>query len=139
MGKIFANIEVINYDDKVLAKNNIIKQEAIRKLMLNILVDIGAYNLALNQKIANQIGLEKIGEQTFKLANGEEQIFDIVGPVDIKFENRETTCRAVLLPEDTEPLLGQIPLEDMDIVLLPKEEKMIVNPESPYMARKDLK
>lgn len=139
MGKIFADIEISNYDDKVLAKNNYIDASAIRKFNLNILVDTGAYNLALNQKICNQLGLEKLGEQAFVLANGDEQIFDIVGPVDIKFENRETTCRAVMLPGDTEPLLGQIPLEDMDIILLPKLEKMIVNPESPYLARKDLK
>ncbi len=139
MGKIFASIELSNYDDKVLAKNKYIEPSAIRKFNLNILVDTGAYNLAINQRIANQLGLDKIGEQAFVLADGQEQIFNIVGPVDLKFENRETTCRAVLLPGDAEPLLGQIPLEDMDIILLPKLEKMIVNPESPYLARKDLK
>ncbi len=139
MGKIFAQIELTNYDDKVLAKNKYIDTSSIRKYNINILVDTGAYNLAINQKIANQLGLDKIGEQAFVLADGQEQIFDIVGPVDIKFENRETTCRAVLLPGDADPLLGQIPIEDMDVILLPKLEKMIVNPESPYLARKDLK
>jgi clan AA aspartic protease len=108
-------------------------------MSLNILVETGAYNLAINERIANQLGLVKLKEQSFILSDGTEQIFDVVGPVDIVFENRETTTRAVLLPGNADPLLGQIPLEDMDIVLLPKEEKMIVNPLSPYMAGKDLK
>jgi clan AA aspartic protease len=139
MGKIFADIKLINGDDSALVRRKKLDQSELRSMNISILVDTGAYNLAVNERIANQLGLSKLGEQTFKLADGSEQVFDIVGPVDIVFENRETTCRAVLLPGNTEPLLGQIPLEDMDVVLLPKEEKMIVNPESPYMARKDLK
>ncbi len=139
MGKIFADITLINTKDKFRVEENLIKEDQIRSLEINILVDTGAYNLAINERIANQLGLSKLKEQAFILADGSEQLFDIVGPVDIVFENRETTCRAVLLPGNAEPLLGQIPLEDMDVVLLPKEERMIVNPESPYIARKDLK
>jgi clan AA aspartic protease len=139
MGKIFAEIQLINSRDVMKADENMISKSNIRSMTLNILVDTGAYNLAVNERIANQLGLVKLKEQSFIIADRTEQIFDIVGPVDIVFENRETTTRAVLLPGNAEPLLGQIPLEDMDIVLLPKEEKMIVNPLSPYMARKDLK
>jgi clan AA aspartic protease len=139
MGKIFADITIQNSDDSALVRRGYIQPSEIRSLPLSILVDTGAYNLAINQRIFNQLGLTKLGEQTFILADGSEQIYDIVGPVDIKFENRETTTRAVLLPGNAEPLIGQIPLEDMDVILLPKEERMIVNPESPYLARKDLK
>lgn len=139
MVKIFANITLINTRDIIIADEGFIDKSKIRAMNLNILVDTGAYNLAVNEQIANQLGLVKLTEQAFTLVDGTEQIFDIVGPVDIVFENRETTCRAVLLPGDTEPLLGQIPLEDMDVILLPLEEKMIVNPKSPYMARKGLR
>jgi clan AA aspartic protease len=139
MGKIFANITLINTRDIIIADEGFIDESKIRAMNLNILVDTGAYNLAVNEQIANQLGLVKLTKQAFTLVDGTEQILDIVGPVDIVFENRETTCRAVLLPGDTEPLLGQIPLEDMDVILLPLEEKMIVNPKSPYMARKELR
>jgi clan AA aspartic protease len=139
MGKIFAKIVITNSRDTFKYDDGLISKEDVRSMSLNILVDTGAYNLALNERIATQLGLKKMGEQTFILADGSEQLYDIVGPVEIKFENRETTTRAVLLPGNVEPLLGQIPLEDMDVILLPKEEKMIVNPMSPYIARKDLK
>jgi len=130
---------LINTRDIIIADEGFIDKSKIRAMNLNILDDRGAYNLTVNKQIANQLGLVKLTEQAFTLADDTEQIIDIVGPVDIVFENRETTCRAVLLPGDTEPLLGQIPLEDMDVILLPLEEKMIVNPKSPYMARKELR
>ncbi len=139
MGKIFADITISNSDDKALIRRNKMDKLDLRTMNINILVDTGAYNLALNERIANQLGLAKLGKQTFLLADGSEISLDIVGPVDIKFENRETTCRAVLLKGDTEPLLGQIPIEDLDVVLLPREEKMIVNPKSPFIARKELR
>lgn len=139
MGKIYATIRLINTRDVVLADAKAMDKAAIRSLELSILVNSGAYNLAINETIKEQLGLPIIDEQVFELANGQQEKYPIVGPVDIQFENRATTTRAVLLPGDNEPLLGQIPLEDMDVVLLPREEKMIVNPKTPLIARKELK
>ena len=68
-----------------------------------------------------------------------KKIFEIVAPVDIRFENRQTTVKAVVLPGDTEPLLGAIPMEDMDVMIDPRSEKLRVNQSSPYMAKKSLK
>ena len=58
---------------------------------------------------------------------------------DIRFKNRSTTCRAVVFPKDTEVLLGAIPMEDMDVLIDPKQEQLIVNPANPYIARKSMK
>jgi clan AA aspartic protease len=138
MGKIFAKIELINTRDVILSDAGQLPKASIRKMEVNILVDSGAYNLAINETIKEQLGLPIIDEQIFQLANGQQEKYPIVGPIDLRFENRATTTRAVLLPGDAEPLLGQIPLEDMDVVLLPREERMIVNPDTPLIARKDL-
>ena len=138
MGKIFAKIELINTRDVILSDAGQLPKASIRKMEVNILVDSGAYNLAINETIKEQLALPIIDEQIFQLANGQQEKYPIVGPIDLRFENRATTTRAVLLPGDAAPLLGQIPLEDMDVVLLPREERMIVNPDTPLIARKDL-
>jgi len=52
---------------------------------------------------------------------------------------KQTTVRAVVLPGDTEPLLGAIPMEDIDVMIDPRSEKLRVNQSSPYMAKKSLK
>ena len=73
------------------------------------------------------------------MADGRIIECDIVGPVDIKFKNRETTCRAIILPGEVEPLLGVIPLEDMDVVINPRNNELMVNPDHPYYAQVKVK
>ncbi len=67
-----------------------------------------------------------------------ESIF-VVSSVELRFKNRQTTCRAMILPGDSEPLLGAIPLEDMDELIHPLRQELIVNPEHPYFAQMKMK
>jgi hypothetical protein len=55
----------------------------------------------------------------------------VVGPIEIKFKNRNFLGSAILLPGDAEPLLGLLPLEGMDVLIDPLREELIVNPEHP--------
>jgi clan AA aspartic protease len=116
MGKIYADIELISNDDLTLERKGYLQKNQVRRMTVNMLVDSGAYNLAINENIKAQLGLEKLDEQMFELADGTLQKFEVVGPVEVRFKNRQTTARAVVLPGNTEPLLGQIPMEDMDVV-----------------------
>ena len=45
----------------------------------------------------------------------------------------------MVLPGDSEVLLGAVPLEELDVVILPGEQKLAVNPASPDIAKKSLK
>ena len=94
--------------------------------------------LTLPEHLVNQMGLRRVDKQEAELADGTVKLLDIVGPVDVQFENRSTTVRAMVIPTG-EPLLGSIPMEDMDLVLYPKEQKLAVNPANPYIAKKSLK
>ena len=46
---------------------------------------------------------------------------------------------AIVFPGNVEPLLGAIPMEDLDVIIDVKQQRLIVNPESPYIARKHVK
>jgi hypothetical protein len=59
--------------------------------------------------------------------------------VEVRFKNRQTTCRAMVLPDDSEPLLGAIPLEDMDVLIHPQRQELIMHPDHPYFAQMKLK
>ncbi len=139
MGLIYAKIQLINSGDVYLAQKGYLKTEDIKKLEVEALVDSGAYMLAINEGIKIQLDLPKIDEQVAELADGSQQKLEIVGPVEVHFENRSTSCRAVVLPGDAEVLLGSIPMEDLDVLIHPKQQKLIVNPENPYFAKKSLK
>lgn len=49
--------------------------------------------------------------------------------MEIDFENRTYVTEAVVL--GNEPLLGVIPLEAMDLLIDPRQQKLVVNPLHP--------
>lgn len=139
MGLINARITISNSLDEGLAKRGDLAPEKVRYIETDALVDSGAYMLCINENKRKQLGLQKVDEMLAESANGKLETVDVVGPVEVKFENRSTSCRAAVLPGESEALLGSIPMEDMDVVILPKEGKMVVNPETPYIAKKKIK
>ena len=139
MGLIYAEIELISTDDLGLANRGYISGDMVKRQIVNALVDTGSYTLSINEHIMKQLDLRVLDTHEVELADGTLQMVDIVGPIDIRFKNRSTTCRAVVFPKDTEVLLGAIPMEDMDVLIDPKQEQLIVNPANPYIARKSMK
>jgi clan AA aspartic protease len=139
MGLVYAEIELFNTEDIGLVNRGYLKSEEIRKTKVRALVDSGAYMLCLNERIVNQLGLRFIMKQTAQLANGAIEDVDIVGPVEVKFLNRSTSCRAMVIPGDNEVLLGAIPMEDMDVIIDPRDQQLKLPPDRPYMAQKSLK
>lgn len=139
MGLVYAEIELINGDDLALARRGIIAVDEVKRMKVSALVDSGSYMLAINENIQEQLQLPVVEKRKAQLANGEIVECEVVAPVELRFKNRQTTCRAMVLPGDAEPLLGAIPLEDMDVLIDPLRQQLIVNPEHPYFAQMKMK
>lgn len=139
MGLVYADIELINAEDIALARRKIIGEEEVKRMPVTMLVDTGAYNLCINETIQEQLSLPFIEKRKAQSANGHVEEYDIVGPVVVKFKNRRTVCNALVLQGDYEPLLGAIPSEDMDVLIHPQRQELIVNPDHPYFAQMKLK
>ncbi len=139
MGLVYADIELINGDDLAFASRSIIGEEEIRRYQVSILVDSGSYYLCINETICEQLGLRIVEKRKGQLANGEVEEFDVAGPIEIRFKNRRCIVDAMVLKGDNEPLLGAIPMEDMDVLIHPLRQELIVNPEHPYFAQMKLK
>lgn len=139
MGLVYAEIELINGDDLAMVRRNIIGEDEVKSMRVSALVDTGSLNLAINENIQEQLQLPVVDTRKAQLADGSIIECDVVAPVEIKFKNRSTTCRAMVLPGDSEPLLGAIPLEDMDVLIHPQRQELIVNPDHPYFAQMKMK
>jgi hypothetical protein len=57
----------------------------------------------------------------------------------VRFANRAATKRALVLPGEAAPSMGAILLEAMDLVVEPKERRLVINPKHPYVAQHYLK
>ncbi|MBP6431426.1 MAG: hypothetical protein KA319_06635 [Ferruginibacter sp.] len=134
MGLVYADIVLTNAIDVALAKRHIIGQEEIKQVSLSMLVDSGAYMMAINDTIQSQLELPFIEKRKVQVADSRVVEYDVVGPVHVKFANRKATCNAFVLPGDSEPLLGAIPMEEMDVLIHPLRQELIVNPLHPNFA-----
>ena len=134
MGLVYAEIELINAGDIELARRHYIGEEEIKRIKVTMLVDSGAYMMAINETIQSQLELPFVEKRKVQVADSRVVEYDVVGPVNVKFANRKATCNAFVLPGDSEPLLGAIPMEEMDVLIHPLRQELVVNPEHPNYA-----
>ena len=139
MGIVRADIELVNPTDLAMVDQGMMQEAQVRKLMTSALVDTGAYMLCINEEIKEKLGLRHMSYENAELADGSLVKAEVVGPVIINFKNRNTACRAMVLPGNNEPLLGVIPMEDMDVAFVLLEQTIDVNPNHPGVAQKILK
>ena len=101
----------------------------LETLEVEALVDSGAVHLCIPEHLQIQLRLEEIDQKEVVLADGSRQLAPYVGPVEVRFKNRVGFAGALVLGDQV--LLGAIPMEDLDLVVLPKERRLEVNPASP--------
>jgi clan AA aspartic protease len=130
MGLTHATIELLNGVDTALQRLG--RKKTARKVEVKALVDSGAYMMAINEKVRKLLNLPTISQRNAVLADGSKVLLDIVGPLEVRFANREATCNAMVFPsDDAEILLGAIPMEEMDVVIHPQTQQLVVNPQHP--------
>lgn len=99
---------------------------------VNALVDTGAVHLCIPEHVRIQLKLEAIDQKEVTLADGSRKLVPYVGPIEIKFKNRTGFAGALVLGDQV--LMGAIPMEDMDLVVIPKTRTVDINPDSPNIA-----
>ncbi|MFP3043595.1 hypothetical protein LQZ19_17400, partial [Treponema primitia] len=60
-----------------------------------------------------------------RLANGEKLICKVAETVEVCWKNRSMTCQPWVVPGADLILLGAIPLEDMDLMVDPKNLRLV--------------
>lgn len=144
MGLVYAEIELINAGDLELARRYFIGEDEIKRMWVIGLVDTGSYMLCINESIQAQMQFPVMEKRIGQMANGDRIECDVVSQVEVRFKNRRTICNAMILPGDSEVLIGAIPLEDMNVLIHrnvepPLRQELIVNPDHPYFAQMKLK
>lgn len=139
MGYVFAEIELINGDDLALNRRGILAENEIRRVVNVALVDSGALDLVINEEVQERLSLPVLHRRTIWLADETQREVDMVGPVEVRFENRSTIVKAIVLPGAEEVLLGAIPLEGLDVFIDPANERLVVNPKSPDLGSSKVK
>ena len=96
------------------------------------LAHTGAVFLIIPEHIRLQLGLEELTQKEITLADRSRKMVPYVGPVETRFKNRAAYVGAIVMGDEV--LLGAIPMEDMDLVVIPQQRRVDVNPLNPNFA-----
>ena len=96
------------------------------------LADSGSLHLCIPEHVRIQLELEEIDKKEATFADDSRRLLPYVGPIEIRFGNRVGFVGALVLGNQV--LLGAIPMEDMDLVVVPSTRTLAVNPSSPNIA-----
>ena len=94
------------------------------------MADSGALHLCIPEHIQIQLRLEAIDSK--EVAHGSKRLVPYVGPIELRFKNRVGFAGALVMGDQV--LIGAIPMEDMDLIIVPKTRTLDVNPDSPNIA-----
>ena len=120
MGLVYAELTLKNPSDT-----------SLKPLIVTALVDSAASFLCVPPHVAMQLKLPELHQRETTLADHTKKLCPYVGPVYIKFQNRECLTGAIVLGEQV--LLGALPMEDMDVQVDPRNRQLVANPASPNL------
>ena len=104
-----------------------------KSMEVDAVVDTGATMLVLPQNLVNQLNLRRLREVTMKYANNDRRQKFIYAALFVEIKGRIGTFDVLAEAEGSEPLIGQIILEELDLVVEPGTRRLIPNPRSPEM------
>jgi aspartyl protease family protein len=121
MGKVIEKIKLTSLFDPTKS----VEVEAV--------IDTGATMLVLPQSIVEELHLRKMREVSVRYANNKTEVKPIYGVVTVEIQGRAGEFNVLGEPDGSQPLVGQVVLEQLDLVIQPSTRKVIPNPRSPEM------
>ena len=121
MGKVSERIKLKNLFDPT------------RSVEVDAVIDTGATMPVLPQNIVEELNLRKMREVNVRYANNKTEVKSIYGVVTLEIKGRAGEFNVLAETEGCQPLVGQIVLEQLDLVVDPRARTVIPNPRSPEM------
>lgn len=126
MGVFSVPIRVKNFQNRFLPEG-----QGGSVLECDAVVDSGAQQLSLPADAIEALGLIELGRVRVRTADGARHASRLMGVVELEVQGRSWRGQVIELPRGATPLLGALPLEEMDWHISPFERKLLPNPESP--------
>ena len=121
MGLVYASLRVYN-DGRA----------DVEEVDAKALVDSGAQNLCIPEHLAIQLKLEKRFDREVVVADGSRKLVPYYSGVRVEMMGRG--CVTGALAFGNQVLLGAIPMEDMDLIVHPRRQEALPNPDNPNIA-----
>ena len=146
MGEIVASMEMENAGDREVVEQGLREESTVRRTTVDGVVDTGAVMLMLPENVVTRLGLRTLRQVVVTYADErrafsrgargarpsqEKETRQVAGPVTVQIGNRFMITECIIGPPLSEPLIGQIVLEALDLVADCANRTLTPRPESP--------
>ena len=131
MGEIVTSMELENTVDRVNASEGLRDESTVRRATVEGVVDTGAVMLVLPEDVVGRLGLATQREVVVACANEYRETRQVAGPVTVHIGDRFMNADCIIGPPSSEPLIGRIVLEAIDLVADCANRTLGPRPESP--------
>ena len=131
MGEITVKAGLENPGDRILVERGHGRESDIRRSTVEAVVDTGAVMLVLPQNVVERLGVGVRRTVIVSCADERNEERPIAGPVTIHIGNRFMTTDCVVGPPLSEPSVGRIIMEALDLVADCANRTLTPRPESP--------
>ncbi len=126
MGKVIVKIKLTNLKD-VFLKAAGARRASPRATEVDALVDTRATRLYLKPSVIKKLGLGRTDTVRSQTTNGDAIRYKYE-PVELQLMGRRENFDVIEIPESVPNLLGQVPLEVLDLVVDAKGQRLLPNP-----------
>jgi clan AA aspartic protease len=128
MGRVVVSALVESLEDVYRARRGDLPADQVRRVdVTEALVDTGATGLSLPNRLIQQLGLLPIRTRRAVTTAGIRDV-PTFGAVRLTIQNRDCICDVTEVDDACSVLIGQVPLELMDLVVDPGRRQLIGNP-----------
>ncbi len=127
MGRVLTEATLENLEDLWAVKHGLLTPEQVRSVIVDdALVDTGATLLSLPTRLIGQLGLNVSTKRvTSSIGPGQANVYEAVR---LTIQGRTCTMDVMEVPDGVPVLIGQLPLEHLDLVLDLRSRSLIGNP-----------
>lgn len=128
MGRVLTEATIENLEDLWDVKRGRLSADQARRIVVpDALVDTGATLLSMPTRLIQQLGLARTGTKRLISSAGDVQA-GMYEAVRLTIMGRECTMDVLEVPDGVPVLIGQIPLEHLDLVVDLRNRKLTGNP-----------
>ena len=124
-------MELENTNDCENTSDGLHDASTVRRTTEEGVVDTGWVLLVLPEDVVSRLGLRTRREVIVTYADERKETRPVAGPVTVHIGNRFMIAECIIGPPRSEPLIGQIVLEALDLVTACTNRMVGPRPESP--------
>ena len=125
MGMVYAEITLKNAGDVTAVERGLDKEQDIRQVTVQAVVDTGAATLVISEELRQELGLQMRGTGYARQADNKRILVNVAETVEVHWKNRRMTCEPWVFSDSGKVLLGAIPLENMDLIVDPAQQILV--------------